>query len=257
MSIYSINFQTHASENPLSDGGNWSTSTLQIANNECYGTGGSGAAGNGTGSAVLSGPTLPVDQYAQFTLGSLSGVGVSIRMSIRDNGSSNNTGFFRLTLNANGSWALSEWISGSLTQVASGTTTFQSGDVFSLFAQGTLITVAQNQTILTTYTDLTGGSSSTKQVLTCNAPTTGNVAAVFAYTAGAGNPLVYSQPDCRTFGNFPNKSRTVNGTSIYDVQTSSNPAVPGTDSRTAGAPVDSRVNKPTNSRTPGTFGPGE
>jgi hypothetical protein len=70
---------------------------------------------------------------------------------------------------------------------------------------------------------------------------------------------VYSVPDCRVAPAGPNASRTVNNTKIYDVQTSSNPAIPPTDSRTAGAPVDSRVspNIPQNSRTPGTYGPGE
>jgi hypothetical protein len=67
----------------------------------------------------------------------------------------------------------------------------------------------------------------------------------------------YSVPDCRNYSHFPNASRNVQSTLIYDVQTSSNPAVPGTDSRRAGAPVDSRVSAPQNSRTPGTFGPGE
>jgi hypothetical protein len=58
--------------------------------------------------------------------------------------------------------------------------------------------------------------------------------------------------DCRNYGTFPNKSRDVNGTLIFDVQTSSNPAVPETDSRTFGAPVDSRAfsSVPQNSRTP-------
>jgi hypothetical protein len=77
-----------------------------------------------------------------------------------------------------------------------------------------------------------------------------------------GNPPVsnpYSVPDCRVPPAGPNSSRTVQGTKIYDVQTSSNPAIPPKDSRAAGAPVDSRVspNIPQNSRTPGTFGPGE
>jgi hypothetical protein len=62
----------------------------------------------------------------------------------------------------------------------------------------------------------------------------------------------YSQPDCRL---TPNASRDVNQTLIYDVQTSSNPSVPGTDSRGA-KPVDSSQS-PQNSRTPGTYGPGE
>ena len=64
---------------------------------------------------------------------------------------------------------------------------------------------------------------------------------------------VYSQPDCRIFGNFPNASRNVQGTLTYDVQTSSNPAIPSTDSRVS-KPVDSRIAAiiPENSRTPGT-----
>jgi len=37
--------------------------------------------------------------------------------------------------------------------------------------------------------------------------------------------------------------------SLPGSQTSSNRAVPGTDSRATGAPVDSRANKPVNSRT--------
>jgi hypothetical protein len=77
----------------------------------------------------------------------------------------------------------------------------------------------------------------------------------------------YSVPDCRnstcglvpTTHVYPNGSRTVQGTLIYDQETSNNSTVPSTDSRTAGAPVDSRVASiiPQNSRTPGTFGPGE
>jgi hypothetical protein len=63
----------------------------------------------------------------------------------------------------------------------------------------------------------------------------------------------YSVPDCRT---VPNDAVEVNGTETY--------TVPPTESRKAGAPVDSRTTTPTasgtypqNSRTPGTFGPGE
>lgn len=40
---------------------------------------------------------------------------------------------------------------------------------------------------------------------------------------------------------YPNGNRSVQGTATYDVETSRNSSVPGTDSRTAGAPVDSRV----------------
>ena len=72
-------------------------------------------------------------------------------------------------------------------------------------------------------------------------------------------PSHYSVPDCRVAPFGPNTGVTVQGTVQYTGQTSSNPAIPPTDSRAAGAPVDSRLsaNKPQNSRTPGTFGPGE
>jgi len=67
---------------------------------------------------------------------------------------------------------------------------------------------------------------------------------------------VYSVPDCRDFATFPNSFRTVQATKIYDVQTSSNSAVPSVDSRVAGAPVDSKVSAPQNSRVdPSTVSP--
>jgi hypothetical protein len=71
--------------------------------------------------------------------------------------------------------------------------------------------------------------------------------------------LPYSVPDDRVSPEIPNTSRTVQGTQIFDVETSTNAAVPGTDSRAAGAPVDSRVAAiiPQNSRQPGVFGPNE
>jgi hypothetical protein len=63
----------------------------------------------------------------------------------------------------------------------------------------------------------------------------------------------YSEPDCRL---SPNASRSINGTLIYDVQTSSNPAIPPTDDRESGAPV-ACGEYPQNSRAPGKYGAGE
>lgn len=84
-----------------------------------------------------------------------------------------------------------------------------------------------------------------------------NITGVNFTATSMGN--AYSVPDSRVItATTPNSSRTVNGTKIYDV--------PKVDSRAAGAPVDSRVapnipvasgTYPQNSRTPGTFGPGE
>ena len=82
----------------------------------------------------------------------------------------------------------------------------------------------------------------------------GNITGANFVTAAA----YYSEPDCRDFGTFPNLAVNVQGTLTY--------TVPSVDSR-VNKPVDSRVsvpqdcrvapNIPQNSRTPGTFGPGE
>jgi hypothetical protein len=64
----------------------------------------------------------------------------------------------------------------------------------------------------------------------------------------------YSVPDCRNYGNFPNTAVTTNGTKLYTGQTSSNVAIPPTDSRAAGAPTASGT-YPQNSRAPGVNGP--
>lgn len=61
---------------------------------------------------------------------------------------------------------------------------------------------------------------------------------------------VWSPVDSRTVKPSSATFRTIQGAQIDDVQTSANSAVPGTDSRTAGALVDCRVspNAPQNSR---------
>jgi hypothetical protein len=105
-------------------------------------------------------------------------------------------------------------------------------------------------------TDLLNAVAGTYQPTMTLVGASGNPMFTLAAWSAAASSTVYSQPDSRNYATFPNSSRSVNGTLIYDVQTSSNPAVPGTDSRTAGAPVASGT-YPQNSRTPGTFGPGE
>jgi hypothetical protein len=85
-------------------------------------------------------------------------------------------------------------------------------------------------------------------VLSSNPPVKGAVS--------PGYNCPYSVKDCRNYSKFPNASRDVNGATTYDVQTSSNSVEPSKDSRTAGKPVPCNT-YPQNSRTPGTFGPGE
>ncbi len=85
-----------------------------------------------------------------------------------------------------------------------------------------------------------------------------DIAGVNFIATATGGSVAYSVPDCRVPPAGPNSSRTVQGTKIYDVQTSSNSTIPSTDSRVT-KPTDCRVspNIPQNSRAPGTFAPGE
>lgn len=69
-----------------------------------------------------------------------------------------------------------------------------------------------------------------------------NITGVNFTATAMGN--AFSVTDSRNYFIFPNASRNLNGTKIYDVQTSSNPAVPGKDCRVQGAPVDCRLNPP-------------
>jgi hypothetical protein len=68
------------------------------------------------------------------------------------------------------------------------------------------------------------------------------------FTASSG---AYSQPDCRVTKPNSATSETVNGTKLYDSQTSSNPAIPPTDSR-ASKPVACGT-YPQNSRNPSSY----
>lgn len=71
----------------------------------------------------------------------------------------------------------------------------------------------------------------------------GNVGVITGTTFSGSNPgpfsTIYSVPDCRNYGQFPNDSVTVQGTVTYTVPAHPSHAAP-VDSRTAGAPVDSR-----------------
>lgn len=129
------------------------------------------------------------------------------------------------------------------------------GTIFKAVIVGNQHFLYQGNTLIGMVTDSSIASGSVGGVWwSTPTPADGQISNFLMGSASLNGP--YSVPDCRK---APNGARTVQGTSIYDVQTSSNLAVPGTDSRIAGSPVDSRITStiPQNSRTPGTFGPGE
>jgi hypothetical protein len=235
---------------------------LQIVSHICQ-----GSAINVDSVELYTGVSLPNDQYASATLAAGITGNANVAMGIRttDNGSSENNmpGYFvRVTGNSNGGlWQV--FNPGSLILSGSGLTV-SSGDVFTFAAIGVTIYFFQNGVMLGSVTD-TGHSSGSAMLVaalgsTLNAVQYSNFACGKASLTPGGTGTGYSVPDCRVSPAGPNSSRVVQGTVIYDVpKADSRAAGAPVDSRAAGAPVDSRVssNVPLNSRTPGTFGPGE
>ncbi len=211
---------------------------------------------------LYTGVSSPNDQYTSATLGATIAGNANLVLGVRmtDNGTGlQMPGYFTRIAGA-GTWTLQ---TGSSTLATGSGLTVNSGDVFSLAAIGTTLYLFQNGVQLGSAVDTTYSSGSA--VLCCStgasasAVQVSNFACGSASTSPGGTGTGYSVPDCRVSPAGPNSSRVVQGTLIYDVQTSSNKAIPPTDSRAAGALVDSWQSGqvPLNSRTPGTFGPGE
>jgi hypothetical protein len=198
--IYGIDFTTAASQNPLSDSGNWVVSPsspsnpLQIASNVCEGTlFNGGGVGNASGGSALSGPTLPADQYAQYQIGTLTLVGTdgfdnTIVLAIRASSTTQFVnGMATATIRKNGAWFIS--VRGGGSTSGSGAT-FAANDIITFVAAGTNFTLYQNGTILGTLSDPTV-SSATAQVLNI-AITSTSQTTILNYQAGSGNPFVVS-----------------------------------------------------------------
>jgi len=115
------------------------------------------------------------------------------------------------------------------------------------------MSIANNGTIVISAT-------TTIKVLAIATGYTNSAIATATYTIGSSPSAGWSPVDSRQavqgFGPGPNAFRIVQGSDIYDVQVSDNPAVPGKDCRTQGAPVDCRItpNIPENSRVAPPFG---
>jgi hypothetical protein len=318
---------TRANENPLSQGGNWTTdgTPLQVFSDLCTATN-----IGGTNAEFYAGTTLAANQYASATISNMAANGSYLFVYSRLQTFIGNDYQLELLKGSGGSSAYLYSVTGGTPTFifSSSTITISNGDVWAVAAVGSIIYVVQNGTVVGSVTDTTWSSGShsalgmqTSSALTdvqlslfsigtaSNATTysiSGNAGTVAgatvsysgtaigsvqttaggAYTISglaAGNytitpslagvsfsPLsqnvtiassnvtginfatgAWSPVDSRV--NKPNSAtfRTVQGAQICDVQTSSNPAVPGVDSRAAGKPQDCRVapNIPENSRT--------
>jgi hypothetical protein len=255
---------SQANENPLSSGGKWTSATTagsivpaQLISNTVQTTN-VGAGGNHA-QAWYTGASFPNNQYAEITASAdpasgfisvgvrgTSGVDTSYHAAI--GGPLNGTTTIYIVLRQAGVQTV---------LVGPMVVTGAVGDVYRLAALGSTISVYQNGVLVGSIVDttLTTGIPS----LFVQAVTTAASATITKFAAGSVTQSVYSQPDCRVAPFGPNLGVTVQGTTLYTKQTSSNAAVPPIDSRVSpNIPVDSRVspNIPQNSRTPGVNGPG-
>jgi hypothetical protein len=265
--LASDNFQ-RANESPLIHPP-WSTDTFGQAGLQIISHLAQGTATNTDCTEIYTGVSLPNDQYASATLGAgiLGNANLVLGVRMVDNGSVSLGGmpgyFTRISGTSNGgTWTIQDGSGGHVLTNGAGLTV-NSGDVFVLAVIGTTIYLFQNGVQITSVVNALWSSGSA--MLVCATGTSASAVQVSAFATGkasltpGGTGTGYSVPDCRVSPAGPNSSRVVQGTLIYDVQTSSNPAIPPTDSRATGAPVDSRQSSqtPLNSRTPGVFGPEE
>jgi hypothetical protein len=255
--LASDNF-TRANENPLANGV-WTVEPtangLQIVSNLCE-----ASVVNGNSGSFYSGISWPADQYSEVTINSLNASG-NILPQVRQSNTVR-TGYELVLVGPTGTaqtHAIRKFNAGASAVLTTFSVAPAVNDVWRLSAVGSVLTVYQNGVQVATAPDSTIASGSAGLSISCGTAVTDAKVSLWA----GGNFLnVYSVPDSRNYGTFPNLSRNVQGTLTYDVprvfslrwffDTLFNRTQPQPlDSRAAGAPVDSRNsgNVPQNSRT--------
>ena len=210
------------------------------------------------------------DQWSEITASAVSNSSAAIFACVRLSTSGQSTfyrfGWDNAALGSSGQILIGRDVNGTFSNIfIIPAITLNVGDTITAVVVGSNLLFYINDNLTYQFTDsmIASGAAGAETV-----PNTSLSSAAISAWSGGGfvaapappNPFppssVYSVPDCRNYSIFPNTSVNVNGTLTY--------TVPSVDSRKAGAPVDSRITKPTasgtypqNSRTPGTFGPGE
>jgi hypothetical protein len=246
---------TRANEDPLKTA-NWQVASLNldlsVFNNQCVtGT----ISGIARGLENYIGSALPNNQFASATVGAIVGGNVASEVTVYVRGSNGNG--YIAALRGDGEIVLS---------IEPTETPFLflsipppiAGDVITVAAVGPYIYVLYNGVVFGSMRDTSASSGGASLSVAYAVSRTDTAVSKFQTGSAAGGIIspYYSVPDCRNYATFPNRFQIVNGTFIYDVQLSSNKAVPSADCRTAGDPIPCGT-YPQNSRTPGTFGPGE
>lgn len=154
-----------ANENPLTDGGSWTTITgfqsPQVVSSACEGS----SAGNKNGS-YWSALSWPNDQYSELKLQTLTN-SAWLAVLARVQPSAATGYYFELDgIGSSQNIALGRLTNGTRISFTSGTLTTAQGGIITIQAQGTTITALYNGTQVLTFTDSAYGSGSPGFLLT-------------------------------------------------------------------------------------------
>jgi hypothetical protein len=262
----SLNFSTLASDNFVraSLGSNWTTEgsgsalcPAQIVSDVVEST----VLGK-NGVAFYNPMTWANDQWSRITLQQLNAVGAQIGATVRNNLGATGTFYSAIVYApgdgvgvANQAVYLQSWLAGAfIANLAfASTITPEIGDAITCAVVGTNLFLYYNGYLILVVPDSTISSGAAGISVTPPTGTSLTNAELNGWSGGGfqSAPLLsaWSPVDSRDYFIFPNTGIVQpSGAIFYTGQTSSNAAVPGVDSRAAGAPVDSRVNVPENSR---------
>jgi hypothetical protein len=222
-----------------------SYTAVQVVSNLAEGTavGASGAYYNGT--------PLPNDQYASFKLATFNtSVLPAFSVEARAAADFSTSYDIYVTPAANGYVNISLESTPALFAILS-YIPYSIGDVFTLAAIGTKLYCLKNGIVIMYASTALYASGHAGFVMTEEIANNDTQSSSFVVGAAAlgGGAVGWSPVDSRNFATFPNTGIVQSDGSVFYIgQTSSNSLLPPTDSRAAGAPVDSRVDKPVNSR---------
>lgn len=217
--------------------------------------------------------SLPADQYLDVTIHNAEN-GSDCEIVLRAN--ADQTEAYVLYVDSFGDGtadsAMVSYVGGVANEIFDfGTIPFIAGDVFRFGVLGTTLYGYRNGIFLGSVVNTDHASGFTGLFMAGGPASDVNALQISRFSGGTtGTTAAYSVPDSRNYANFPNDSRDIQGTQIYDVPSvfslrywfdalfNRTQPLP-LDSRVAGETTDSRVAGiiPQNSRTPGTFGPGE
>lgn len=206
----SDNFQ-RANETPLSDGGMWTASNINLVSDKAQNDGTHTAS-----SALWTGSAIPDNQESAVTLGNLTS-GVYIEAIVRSDANLQN--YYTALFQSNGSGVATtcfvrKYLQGLLTAITSFAITPTTGDVFAIKADGqpATITVRQNSTTLYSGADSVPSVVGGRPGFAFNASSPSSISTITAWQANAvANTQQRVQLASDSFANLSNWSNLSTG----------------------------------------------